>query len=61
MYPSSHVPVTCTVKNAVLVFPTESVATQLTVVKPIGNTLPEGGVQVTVGNGSYRSVAPRAK
>lgn len=34
-----------------------SVAVQFTVVCPIGNTLPDGGVHATAGDGSHRSVA----
>ena len=41
-------------------FPLASAAVQLTVVVPTGNTLPDGGVQPTVGLASKSSVAVAA-
>ena len=38
------------------VFPLASVAVQVTIVVPIANIEPLGGVQVTVGDGSWLSV-----
>ena len=48
---------TVTVNEAPAEFPESSVAVQLTVVGPIGNRLPEGGAQTTVGLASTRSDA----
>ena len=48
---------TVTVKLHVLLFPHRSVAVQLTVVTPAGNTLPDGGTQTIVVAGSVLSVA----
>jgi hypothetical protein len=48
---------TVTVNEALAEFPESSVAVQVTVVGPIGNRLPEGGAQTTVGLASTRSDA----
>ena len=44
----------------VAVLPDESVAVQVTVVVPIGNEEPEGGLQTVVGAGGQLSVATGA-
>jgi len=50
--------VTVIVKRlSLLLLPDASIAVQLTLVAPRANVAPEGGVQVTVGAGSTRSVA----
>ena len=46
---------TVTVKLAVAGFPAKSVAVQVTVVVPIGNKKPDGGVQVTTGGDASTS------
>src|SRR5687767_7122636 len=51
-------PSTMTGKKVTLRLPPASTATHVTMFEPIGNTLPLGGVQVTVGSGSQLSVAP---
>ena len=48
---------TVTVNVQVDWFPDESVAVQVTVVFPTGNTLPEGGEQEMTGAGSVSSIA----
>ena len=48
---------TVTVKVVVASFPALSVAVQVTVVAPRGNTVPEAGEQATLGLGSTLSVA----
>jgi len=48
---------TRTVKLHCALFPASSVAVQVTVVSPIGNSEPEGGAQTTVGPGSQASLA----
>ena len=45
------VSLTVTVKLQVAVFPEASVAVQVTVVVPLGNSEPEGGLQATVAPG----------
>ena len=49
-------PITVTVKVQLLWLPQSSVAVQVTVVTPTGNTLPEGGTQTTVGVESHVSL-----
>jgi hypothetical protein len=46
--PGGSVSLTVTVKLALPCFPVSSVAVQLTVVVPLGSTLPDEGVQLTV-------------
>ena len=48
---------TVTRKLALELFPDASVAVQLTIVVPIANTLPDGGVHVRVGVRPLSSVA----
>src|SRR5215218_5626952 len=50
-------PLTVTVKLRVLAFPAASVAVQLTVVTPTGNSEPDVGEQTRTGCGSTRSLA----
>src|SRR5262249_16261146 len=54
-------PCTVTVNEPVAVLPEASVAVHSTVVEPIGNMLPEGGAQETVGFRSQLSVAAADK
>lgn len=53
----STLSLTVTRKDEVAVFPAESVAVQVTVVFPTPKVAPEGGEQLTNGEGSTRSVA----
>src|SRR5262249_20546359 len=53
----SSAPFTCTLKLAVAELPCVSVAVQVTVVVPIGNALPEAGLQISEETASSGSVA----
>ena len=53
--------VTVTLKDAGTVFPTESIAVQVTVVVPMPKVDPEDGEQLTTGEGSTMSVAVTSK
>ena len=50
-------PFTVTTKPPLDAFPARSVAAQATLVFPIGNTLPEDGLQIATGDGSSASDA----
>jgi hypothetical protein len=50
-------PFTVTTKLPLDVFPARSVAVQATLVFPIGNILPEDGLQISTGDGSSASDA----
>src|SRR5215831_20922648 len=57
----SAAPFTVTTKLPLDVFPARSVAVQATLVFPIGNILPEDGLQITTGDGSSASDAVARK